>query len=49
MDLMNSVKAVAAPSNEEQPNTPAGSKPELAVLSDMELLLCGGGEGIVCW
>ena len=47
MNTVNTVNPVAAPTNEVQPLTSA--KPELAVLSELELLLCGGGEIAVCW
>jgi hypothetical protein len=47
MNHANAVNPVAEASNEVQPL--ASTKPELPVLSDLELLLCGGGESGVCW
>lgn len=50
MDHVNTLNPVSAPSIEDQPLTAAKpTKSDLPVLSDLELLMCGGGEGNVCW
>ena len=49
MDFVNTVNPVSALSNEDQQLTSAKPKADLPVLSDLELLLCGGGESGVCW
>lgn len=47
MNYENAVTPVAAPTNEDQPL--ANTKPDLAVLNELELLLCGGGQDTPCW
>jgi len=47
MNYAHIVNPIAAASNEAQPLP--STKPELPVLSELELLLCGGGQDTPCW
>ena len=47
---MDQIKLAAELSNQESQQQEAADKPsDVRTLSDLEMVLCGGGDGVVCW
>jgi hypothetical protein len=46
---MDQIKLAAELSQDEIQQQAAAKADDLKMLSDLELVLCGGGDGAICW